>query len=90
MRRYSYHIIIVPKVTLGKWFKEIKEWVPSIRLFQFYGSTEEREQQKQFLRQGQFDVMLTTFETILKEKNELMKLKYEYLILDEAQRIKNE
>lgn len=32
-RRYSYHIIIVPKVTLGKWYKEIKEWVPSIRLF---------------------------------------------------------
>ena len=35
-------------------------------------------------------MVLTTFEMILREKTELNKLKYEYLILDEAQRIKNE
>lgn len=42
-RRNTYHIIIVPKITLGKWRKEIIEWMPSIRLFYFYGSNEERE-----------------------------------------------
>jgi SNF2 family DNA or RNA helicase len=31
--RDSHHIIIVPKVTLGKWNKEIQQWCPSIRLF---------------------------------------------------------
>ncbi len=44
--RNEYHIVIVPKITLGKWKKEITEWIPSVRLFQFYGSNEEREQQK--------------------------------------------
>lgn len=42
--RKSHHIVIVPKVTLGKWRREIQEWVPSVRLFYFYGSNEEREQ----------------------------------------------
>jgi len=42
--RCSHHIIIVPKVTLGKWNREIKAWAPSIRLFQFYGSGPERDE----------------------------------------------
>lgn len=33
--------------------------------------------------------MLTTFETCMSEKNELARYNFEYLILDEAQRIKN-
>jgi SNF2 family DNA or RNA helicase len=31
--RNAHHIVIVPKVTLGKWNKEIQQWCPSIRLF---------------------------------------------------------
>ena len=41
--RYTHHIIIVPKVTLGKWLKELRQWVPTLRVFQFYGNCEERE-----------------------------------------------
>lgn len=41
------------------------------------------------LRGGHYDVILTTFEMAMKEKSELAKIKYEILILDEAQRIKN-
>jgi SNF2 family DNA or RNA helicase len=33
MNRKSHHIVIVPKVTLGKWNKEIQQWAPSLRLF---------------------------------------------------------
>lgn len=41
--RRSHHIVIVPKIVLGKWRKEITEWVPSVRLIYFYGTNEERE-----------------------------------------------
>ena len=34
--------------------------------------------------------MVTTFETVMKEKHELQKHKFDLLILDEAQRIKND
>jgi SNF2 family DNA or RNA helicase len=70
--------------------KEIQEWIPSSRIFCFYGSNEERELQKERLRDHSYDVILTTFETVMREKHELQKFKFEYLILDEAQRIKND
>ena len=42
------------------------------------------------LRSHEYDVILTTFETVIREKNELGRLKFDFLILDEAQRIKND
>ena len=88
--RATHHIVIVPKVTLGKWRQEIGEWCPSLRVITFYGSKEERNGTlTDQLRGGHYDVILTTFEMIMKEKSELAKIKYEILILDEAQRIKN-
>ena len=44
--RDTHHIVIVPKITLGKWRREIGEWAPSLRVFCFYGTNEEREEQK--------------------------------------------
>lgn len=84
LNRKSHHIVVVPKVTLGKWRQEIKEWFPSTRLFVFYGSKEEREPLIQDLRAGNFDILLTTNETIMREKTELLRLNYQFLILDEA------
>ena len=50
LNRYSHHIVIVPKVTLGKWEREIKEWAPEMRLFKFYGDGEERNNMRPILR----------------------------------------
>jgi SNF2 family DNA or RNA helicase len=89
--RKTFHIVIVPKVTLGKWRQEIAEWAPALRVLCFYGSKEEREDQVRQLREQQtYDVVLTTFEMVIREKTELCRLKFEFLILDEAQRIKND
>ncbi len=40
--RKSHHLVIVPKIVLGKWLKEIAEWVPSLKILCFYGNGEER------------------------------------------------
>ena len=61
-----------------------------MRVFQFYGNCEEREAQRRVLATHEYDVILTTFETCMREKKELSHINYEYLILDEAQRIKNQ
>jgi SNF2 family DNA or RNA helicase len=88
--RSSHHIVIVPKVTLGKWRSELAEWCPSLRVLTYYGSKEERQTLTDSLRKQQYDVVLTTFEMTMKEKSELCKIPFEILILDEAQRIKND
>ncbi len=36
------------------------------------------------LRAGNFDILLTTNETVMREKTELLRLNYQFLILDEA------
>ena len=36
------------------------------------------------MKNHQYDVILTTFETVIREKNELRKINFDLLILDEA------
>jgi hypothetical protein len=45
-------------------------------LFTFYGSKEERDAQIMDLRAGNFDILLTTNETVMREKTELLRLNY--------------
>ena len=37
------HLIIVPKVTIKNWEKEINKWLPKIKLLYFYGDKDERK-----------------------------------------------
>jgi SWI/SNF-related matrix-associated actin-dependent regulator of chromatin subfamily A member 5 len=57
----------------------------------FYGDQHEKEIMKDTdLKRRDFDVILTTYEVVIKEKSALSKFKFDYLILDEAHRIKND
>ena len=42
------------------------------------------------LEKADFDILLTTYEMILREKKILCKINYDFMIVDEAQRIKND
>lgn len=56
----------------------------------FYGNKEERKLLcDNELKSKNFDVILTTYECAMKEKYSLVKINYEYVIVDEAHRIKN-
>lgn len=39
---------------------------------------------------GKFDVLVTSYEMVIKEKNHFKKFHWRYIIIDEAHRIKNE
>jgi len=85
------HIVIVPKSTLGNWVRELNNWCPDFRVLKFHGAKEERIA----LRNGRladmdWDVCVTSYEMILKEKGALCKIDWEYCVIDEAHRIKNE
>lgn len=85
------HLVIVPKSTLGNWEKEIERWCPEIAVVRFHGNQEERKDLREnWMMPGKFDVCLTSYEMVSKEKNLLSKFVWKYLIIDEAHRIKNE
>eukprot|EP01138_Halocafeteria_seosinensis_P010924 gb/GECG01011157.1/.p1 GENE.gb/GECG01011157.1/~~gb/GECG01011157.1/.p1 ORF type:complete len:1190 (+),score=197.09 gb/GECG01011157.1/:1-3570(+) len=85
------HLIIVPKSTMGNWYREFKKWCPSFRVLRLQGQKEERKRLvTQELMSGHYEVVVTTYETVIIEKAAFRKFQWRYIIIDEAHRIKNE
>ncbi|KAI8816220.1 SNF2 family N-terminal domain-containing protein [Fimicolochytrium jonesii] len=85
------HLVIVPKSTLHNWVKEFERWCPSLNVFMFHGSKPDRQHlvQDKLLAQD-FEVCVTSYEMCLLEKAAFRKLAWQYIVIDEAHRIKNE
>ena len=85
------HLVIVPKSTLDNWNREFTRWTPDVNVLVLQGAKEERHQLiNERLVDENFDVCVTSYEMILREKAHLRKFAWEYIIIDEAHRIKNE
>ncbi|KXX76379.1 ISWI chromatin-remodeling complex ATPase ISW2 [Madurella mycetomatis] len=85
------HLVTVPKSTLDNWKREFARWTPEVNVLVLQGAKEERHQLiNDRLVDENFDVCITSYEMILREKAHLRKFAWEYIIIDEAHRIKNE
>ncbi|KAF2260574.1 hypothetical protein CC78DRAFT_536329 [Lojkania enalia] len=85
------HLVAVPKSTLDNWKREFGKWIPDINVLVLQGAKDERAQLiEDRLVDEKFDVCITSYEMILREKSHLKKFSWEYIIIDEAHRIKNE
>ena len=85
------HIILVPLTTLGNWCNEIARFCPSLRVCRFHGDAESRlHLVEDVIKPGHFDVLVTTFEMASREKPALRRVQWQFLIVDEAHRLKNE
>ncbi|KAH7108257.1 SNF2 family DNA-dependent ATPase [Auriculariales sp. MPI-PUGE-AT-0066] len=84
------HLVVVPKSTLQNWAREFEKWTPDVNIVVLTGTREERAQIiAERIITNDFDVCITTYELCIIEKGSLRKLSFEYIIIDEAHRIKN-
>lgn len=84
------HLVVVPKSTLGNWMKEFNVWCPSFKCLRFHGNKAERKLMCKSVLASEYDVVVTTYEVVNSEKGTLQRVKWCYMVIDEAHRIKNE
>ena len=78
-------LIIVPTSLLFNWLDELSRFAPSILVASHYGNTKLNSKSEI----SEFDIMLTTYGTLLSDLNFLKSINFNYIILDESQAIKN-
>ncbi|KAJ1963043.1 ATP-dependent DNA helicase Snf21, partial [Dispira parvispora] len=89
-RQNGPFLIIVPLSTLPNWNMEFDKWAPSVRKVVYKGSPPVRRSlQQNEIRHGNFQVLLTTFEYIIKDRPVLSRIKWVHMIIDEGHRMKN-
>ncbi|EGC30034.1 hypothetical protein DICPUDRAFT_158303 [Dictyostelium purpureum] len=89
------HLIIVPATVMSNWGRELETWCPTLKVIRYYGNIKEREELRYDIRKMKpkkdFHIILTTYNLLFSNLDRafLKKFDYSYLILDEAQNIKN-
>jgi SWI/SNF-related matrix-associated actin-dependent regulator of chromatin subfamily A protein 2/4 len=82
-------LIIVPLSTLSNWAAEFLRWAPEVTVIQYKGLPQVRKTLGQTIRTNRFNVLLTTYEYIMRDRTTLSKIPWKYLIVDEGHRMKN-
>lgn len=76
-------MVIMPKSLIYNWENEIKKFSPKLKVGVYYGIN------RDFSSLKKVDVILTTYGTIRNDIENLLENKFDLLILDESQNIKN-
>ncbi|CAK9437972.1 uncharacterized protein LODBEIA_P23500 [Lodderomyces beijingensis] len=82
-------LVIVPLSTITNWTLEFEKWAPSVKVIVYKGSQQQRKSMQSEIRFGNFQVMLTTYEYVIRERPLLSKFHYSHMIIDEGHRMKN-
>ncbi|GLB43776.1 putative HAND [Lyophyllum shimeji] len=84
------HLVVVPKSTLQNWQREFEKWAGDFNVVVMTGTPQERaELIADRLIPQDFEVCITSYEMCLIEKSTFRKFSFEYIVIDEAHRIKN-
>lgn len=90
-------LVVTPASTLHNWQQEISKFVPDFKVLPYWGNGKDRKVLRKFwdrknVRYGKdlpFHVMVTSYQLVVADAAYFQKMKWQYMILDEAQAIKS-
>jgi len=95
-RNYGPFLVVAPSSTLYNWQAELKKFCPQMNVLPYWGNLQQRKTLRKFFQQRQmghfhspFHVIITSYQLIVSDEKVFHRLKWQYMILDEAQAIKN-
>ncbi|WVQ96764.1 hypothetical protein IAU59_003871 [Kwoniella sp. CBS 9459] len=90
-------LVIAPSSTLHNWQQELARFVPRLKALPYWGSPKDREtlrriwsRKNQTFHEGSpFHILVTSYQLAVQDEKYLQGMKWQYMILDEAQAIKS-
>ncbi|ORD93820.1 INO80 [Enterospora canceri] len=80
-------LVISPTTLLHNWADEFNNFLPDFKIVEYWGSIQERKDQRKKIKNC--NVIITSYQLALADESYLKKIRFQYMILDEAQAIKN-
>lgn len=85
------HLVVAPLSTLKNWSNEIARFCPSLKSVILHGDAKKRSNILHDMKDdASWNVCVTSYEMLVAEKGRLKRYAWEYVVIDEAQRMKNE
>jgi non-specific serine/threonine protein kinase len=78
-------LLVVPKSLLANWQRESARFTPGLRILEYMGNARDKSTESF----KDYDIVLTTYGTMLRDIETLREYRFSYIILDESQAIKN-
>ena len=78
-------LVVMPTSLIGNWKSEIEKFTPELSYLELYGI----DRAEKFKEIEKHDIILTTYQLAQRDEQKYKKEKFFYIILDEAQKIKN-
>jgi SNF2 family DNA or RNA helicase len=79
------NLLVVPTTLIFNWKKEIEKFAPSLKVFTIYGP----DRIKKIEELNKYEVVLTSYGTLLSDVSFLKDYYFNYIFLDESQNIRN-
>ncbi|KAL1642115.1 putative DNA helicase ino80 [Diplodia intermedia] len=90
-------LVIAPASTLHNWQQEITKFVPDLKVLPYWGNAKDRKVLRKFWdrkhityrKESPFHVLVTSYQLVVQDAQYFQKIRWQYMILDEAQAIKS-
>ncbi|KAK7731514.1 putative DNA helicase ino80 [Cytospora paraplurivora] len=90
-------LVVAPASTLHNWEQEIRKFVPEFKILPYWGTAADRKTLRKFWdrkhntykKDASFHVMVTSYQLVVSDVSYFQKMRWQYMILDEAQAIKS-